>query len=179
MIAVECPQCGAPTPAFPLAPERIHCRGCRYQGPPRPEVVEQIRAAAQQLGAAQAQHARHLSAAQARVLTSLLRNRKALHWVLILLLVPLGSCAGCSVLMVGVEDPELGLALIFGLPLVFFATAAFLASRKLSAQVRELSDACAAVPPAAPGAPAQCHLCGGPLPPATHASPIVIAGNRM
>lgn len=172
MIAVECPQCGAATPAFPLTPDRVSCRACRYDGPPKPEVVAQLRDAGARLGAASAHEARQVGAVHAAGVLSLLHNRTRLHRLLWVLLLPFGLLGTCTVFATVIDDPNYTLALICAVPLLLFGAAMLFGSRYLDAQARKLATAIGAIPPATPGAPAQCHLCGASLPPATNESPI-------
>jgi hypothetical protein len=172
VIAVECPQCGAPTPAFPLAPERLTCRACRYVGAPSLPVLEQLRAAAHHLGAANAHHARHLSVKRAAAFHSIITNGNRLRRIGFFLIFPFVLVATCSVAAATDERPQYGLAVFFGLPLVVLAVTSAFASRLLRRQQREMAETVAAIPPATAGEPAQCHLCGAGLPPVTSASPI-------
>lgn len=172
MIAVECPKCGKPTPAFPLTPERVRCRACNYDGPPRPEVVEQLRASAHQIGAAQQRQAQRLGASQLWAHAPLFAQRARLRGVLVLLILPAIVFLGIVAVSIFGDDPYYAMTILFGLPLVAFAGSMFFAKRVIDRRIGELTEAFGAIPPAIAGGPAQCHLCGADLPPATSASPI-------
>ena len=82
-------------------------------------------------------------------------------FVFFLAMVPAGCSAGCALVHSVGGTP--GGVLMMGLPPVILFTSGVLGLLILLRTRRTLRDKSAAIPPAAPGAPAGCRVCGGPL----------------
>lgn len=84
--------------------------------------------------------------------------------VIVFACLPFGGCAGCSIASDDVHpDDRIFLVAIFSAPLVVMTMLGGLIVYAFRRARRKLLDACTAVPPAAPGEPAGCHVCGAPL----------------
>lgn len=162
MYAARCPGCGAPAPLTLAEPNRLRCPSCGYDGASPPGVAAHLGAAAEQLFRDR-ERARQLGNAQRRLIASGFWSSVVYVALGLAVLIPCPCClwlafrpdeafdaADFSCIAVPVLVSLLGLA--GGLVVIARAR-------------RRLAEACAAVPPAGPGEPAGCHVCGGPVAP--------------
>lgn len=164
MLSCPCPHCGKPIPIV-LHAAWGRCTACGRQGPLPPEIMAEVMAASAIVarGAARERQIRgSLRAVVARgqsygVFTALLG---------VVGVAPIGLFTAVMMLGLAVGDDSTGdafmasavlLGLLASLALVVFAT------RLVMARQRALEHAFSAVPPAAPGEAAACHVCGGEL----------------
>ena len=169
MLACLCPRCGRPAPLSLATPTQIACAACRYTGTPDALVVEQLGAAAAAL-AGLGVEARQLSAVQRRELA---RGRLTLGCLTVLWVVatvPFALLLGAGVFVLAPEAAKIEgmgqhalLALAFLAPLVIVLGAGASARWLLRSRLRRLEARCVAAPPAGPGEPSRCHVCGAPL----------------
>lgn len=158
MLAAYCPQCGAPNPVSLVAPRELTCSHCHYRGSPPPEVVAELPRAAQLVGQMDARR-RQLSGLQKRALLS--RSAGCLYLVLLGLFARgfAGMGVSCAT---GEQTPPTWMLVLGFLPVVVMLISGGLGGWWIRREQRRLEEACAAVPPDAPGEPARCHLCGAP-----------------
>jgi len=166
MLATRCPGCGRPSELSLAAPDAMSCRACGYAGAPPEGVAERLRAAGQLLSGLAAKE-RQLSDSQKRMVSSGAHRLTAFASLSMAVTVPFLGCAiwgGVGVLQSDAPTPHVAaLTGLFVLPLLIVVAVAILGLRRMGAQARTLRATCAASPPPAPGAPAGCHVCGGPL----------------
>ncbi|MCB9595806.1 MAG: hypothetical protein H6719_24000 [Sandaracinaceae bacterium] len=164
MLVARCPQCGSPNPVYVATPHAYACRSCHYQGPPAPDVAQRLQAAGQILLSLDAR-GRQLGAQQRRVVQSARRTPWMLALLVVSGLVLLVPCVGAGALFGLTSHPSYSLAIICVAPPLVLGLVGMgivlLAFRRRGA----LERACSATPPDVEGAPARCHVCGGPLPP--------------
>ena len=163
MLSTACPRCGRPSPLSLATPDRMACLSCGYAGAVPPEAQAQLHAAGQILHSMRARD-RQLSAQQQRALGS--TRSAALGYWLVTAAVSLPSlaCAGFGALATyGSKRAEPWFIAASLAPIVLFAIAAIGGFRWVQRRYAKLAITCAAIPPAAPGQPAGCHVCGAPL----------------
>ena len=164
MLSTACPKCGRPTPLSLAAPARMHCPTCGLDG----ELPANVRAqldGAQRLLQSIATRDRQLTGQQQRALTSS-RGAALGYWLTTGAVgVPLLACGAIGMLVTlgGRETSVAGAAMSIA-PIALFVLVAIVGQRSVKQRYAALRIACAAVPPASPGEPAACHVCGGPLP---------------
>ncbi|AUX48893.1 hypothetical protein SOCE26_104360 [Sorangium cellulosum] len=165
MLAVHCPRCGRPAPVSLASPDLMACAACHYRGPPPADASHGLRAAAHVLFQTDVRR-RQLSEALRRTLATASRRHARLLVVFALAAVPVTGF--CAVMLLGMwVSPNTEGNLVMGAMTV----AAWLGTVGTGAAVlafvrrrqRRIEEACAARPPAAPGEPAACHVCGAPL----------------
>ena len=163
MLTGACPRCGRPIPLSLATPERVACAACGFAGAPPPDVRERLAAAAQILGSIHARE-RQLTGQQQRALTSS-RGAAIGYWLTTALVgLPLLACGGLgSFFALGAQEASFSGAALSLAPLGLFVVAAILGQRWVNRRYSALRIACAALPPAGPGQPAACHVCGAPL----------------
>ncbi|XXX76822.1 hypothetical protein WMF30_55150 [Sorangium sp. So ce134] len=165
MLAVHCPRCGRPAPVSLASPDLMACAACHYRGPPPVEAAQGLRAAAHVVFQADARR-RQLSDALRRMLITASRRHARLLVVFSLASVPITALAALILLGVWISpDPEGnlvtgGMVVAAWLGTVGTGAAVLALMRR---RQRRIEEACAARPPAAPGEPAACHVCGAPL----------------
>jgi hypothetical protein len=165
MLAVHCPQCGRPAPVSLASPDLMACAACHYRGPPPGDAAQRLRAAAHALFQTDVRR-RQLSEALRRMLVTASQRHARLLVVFGLAAVPISAL--CAFLLLGLwVTPDTEGNLVVG----GMTVAAWLGTVGTGAAVlalvrrrqRRIEEACAARPPAAPGEPAACHVCGAPL----------------
>jgi hypothetical protein len=160
MYATRCPTCGAPTPVSLAEPGRLRCRGCGYEGPPPPEVAGALSQAASLVQHRSARE-RQLSGMQRRLLRS---GAGAAIAYLAIGLLGMMPCTCCLVVYIGPEQgDDVTNWLCGGAPVLLLGAAIVAGFVAMRSARRRLGQACSALPPAAPGEPAGCHVCGGPV----------------
>lgn len=141
------------------------CAACHYRGPPPGNAAQRLRAAAYALFQTDVRR-RQLSEALQRMLATASQRHARLLVVFGIAAVPIS--AFCALLLLGLwVTPDTEGNLVVG----GMTVAAWLGTVGTGAAVlalvrrrqRRLEEACAARPPAAPGEPAACHVCGAPL----------------
>lgn len=141
----------------------MRCPGCGYLGPPPAEALRPLHHVARVLAGID-QRERQLTAAQRRTLL-LGRSGSGCFVVLALLL---GAPFACLTLLtlftlLGGRG-ELSDAVVGLVPLLAFLSAVLVLGLWAKVSRAALERAAVAFPPAAPGEPASCHTCGGPVP---------------
>ncbi|WP_437287904.1 hypothetical protein [Sorangium sp. So ce406] len=165
MLAVHCPRCGRPAPVSLASPDLMACPACHHRGPPPGEAAQGLRAAAHVVFQADVRR-RQLSDALRRTLVTASRRHARLLVVFALASVPITGFAALVLLGIWVTPDDDGRLVTGGMVVAAWlgtvgAGAAVLAL--VRRRQRRLEEACAARPPAAPGEPAACHVCGAPL----------------
>lgn len=163
MLIVSCPQCGGPTRVALASPDTLLCRRCGYHGPPDSGVQGELHAAAHTLTTLDRRF-RQLTTTQRRLLVRERSSRFRLIFLFSLLFGPFLLCAisGMVFLLGRRAYPEL--SIICAGPMVFFGCVAGTLLLLRIRYRRRLESACAALPPPEHGGPAECRVCGGPLP---------------
>lgn len=157
MLSARCPQCGKPAPVDLSTPNEIRCDACGYGGAPDPEAAEGIQAA-RALLLSMGENRRQLGTLAGRALGSGI--------VRTLLYLALAGVLGLPPLVFAlffITQASWVLAILGSIPLVFLFVLALVGLVALRRSFANLREACAARPPRAPGEPARCHVCGGPL----------------
>ncbi len=167
MLATHCPNCGKPAPVSLATPTFVHCRACGYRGRPRPEAEQRMVEAAEVL---RLSNARNRQVAGLRL--ALVTSGKIVSGCLLTATIALTLLCGLPVLLVtlivlpgiltGWLEKVSWVIAIVPFPLsifVFGMGVVFIVRQALG----RLEEGCAAVPPAAPGESASCHVCGAPL----------------
>ncbi|WP_438017282.1 hypothetical protein WMF18_42035 [Sorangium sp. So ce315] len=165
MLAVHCPRCGRPAPVSLASPDVMECAACHHRGPPPAEAARGLRAAAHIVFQADVRR-RQLSDALRRTLVTASRRHARLLVVFALASVPITAFAALVLLGIWISDDSDGRLVTGGMVVAAWlgtvgAGAAVLAV--VRRRQRRIEEACAARPPAAPGEPAACHVCGAPL----------------
>jgi hypothetical protein len=144
-------------------PDVVRCPGCGYLGPPPAEAQGPLRHAAHVLSSIDQRH-RQLSAAQRRTL--LLGRRRAGCFTCLALLLGLPfACLSLMALLTLVTGKGTWSDVLFGAgPLLGFGSAVLVLGLWARVARGALERAAVAFPPSAPGEPASCHVCGGPVP---------------
>ncbi|HBQ18363.1 MAG TPA: hypothetical protein DEF51_46970 [Myxococcales bacterium] len=161
MYAARCPECGRPGPVQLAAPDRFACGACGYRGAPPGQASAQLREAASILTRTDARR-RQLSTFQRRLLTSDLFGTLVYLAACAAVLLPFAGCFALSAFTPGgpVDWAALLMCATPVLVVLTFGASGLLFLRSRLARVRAQL---AAFPPPTPGAPAACHVCGGPL----------------
>lgn len=146
----------------------MDCAYCPYIGRPDPRVIAELQAARDALFNIHATR-RQLSVGQRRAIERGKSQQRNVFLVLLLVLAPLvlcgGGCGAFWVLMEGGIAPHDVPILIATLaPSFMVLLVGWLLMRWHRKGLERLMASCAAIPPAAHGRPAMCHVCGGPLP---------------
>jgi hypothetical protein len=150
------------------APETLSCDHCRYVGPPRPETLHHLRAAAQVLSHSDLR-GRQLSRAQRFAIGSAWISKGIYLLLLALLTLPFACTATFCTAMSA--ELEVWVILTIGfIPLLIMLASGGFGFWWIGLERSRLEAACAALPPRAPGEPACCHVCGAPLTPVPGAS---------
>lgn len=157
MLAVTCPQCGAPAPISLATPDSFRCSYCQYAGSTSPHTRAQIDAAVAALWNMQTLK-RQLTSAQQSALGS--------SWVIwahggVSSLVVLILAATFLPIVLERSTPTWMWSLMLG-PLTLGLLSGVL-GWVLVRRRRRLQLACSASPPAWQGGPTRCHVCGGDL----------------
>lgn len=145
------------------SPDWMTCAGCRYAGAPEPNVREGLYAAREALWAVDARR-RQLGWAQQRIGAGA-RSGGGIGCLFAILVAPFAGCG--SLMFFGLRkgnSEDVGQAAFFLGPAIFILLVGGLISYALKKTRAKLEQACAAVPPAVPGAPPGCHVCGADLP---------------
>jgi hypothetical protein len=149
--------------AFALAePDGFRCDACGATGRHPPEVASQLRGAQALLSRTDAA-SRQLGAMQRFSLRASGALIGVYLFLFVLALVPAGCSAGCAVVQ-SVGGTPAG-TLMMGVWPAILLVGGVLGLLSMVRTRRRLREATAAIPPAAPGAPARCRVCGGPLEP--------------
>lgn len=161
MYAARCPQCGRPGPVQLSAPDRFRCPACGYDGAPPAEVTAQLRSARAVLERRDVR-ARQLSGVQRRLIGSGFVGTAAYLGAVGLAVAPFLCCfwfwlfddRGPTDFVAGfmTATPIVLIAVFGGSGLLF-----------LRRRLGHVRASLAAFPPSAPGEPAGCHVCGGPV----------------
>ncbi|MGE0327171.1 MAG: hypothetical protein AB7K71_07170 [Polyangiaceae bacterium] len=167
MLAAHCPQCGAASPVCVAQPELLDCAYCPYVGRPDDRVVAELHAARAALFHIHATR-RQFSVGQRRAIERGKTQRLRVFVLLAFLVAPLFLCGGgCGALLVfgkggaAVSDLPIFIALLA--PSALVLAVGWLLMRWHKRGLERLMASCAAIPPAAQGRPAMCHVCGAPL----------------
>ncbi|XXT19538.1 hypothetical protein WME94_55880 [Sorangium sp. So ce429] len=165
MLAVHCPHCGRPAPVSLASPDLMACAACHYRGPPPAAAAQGLRAAAHVVLQTDVRR-RQLSDALRRALVTASQRHARLLVVFALASVPITGFAALILLGLWVSPDTDGDVVTGGMVVASWlgtvgAGAAVLAL--VRRRQRRIEEACAARPPAAPGEPAACHVCGAPL----------------
>ncbi|WP_438006918.1 hypothetical protein WME89_51670 [Sorangium sp. So ce321] len=165
MLAVHCPRCGRPAPVSLASPDLMACAACHYRGPPPAAAAQGLRAAAHVVLQTDVRR-RQLSDALRRMLVTASQRHARLLVVFALASVPITGFAALILLGLWVSPDTDGDVVTGGMVVASWlgtvgAGAAVLAL--VRRRQRRIEEACAARPPAAPGEPAACHVCGAPL----------------
>lgn len=169
MLVSHCPRCGAPLPVSLATPHAITCGACGFEGKPPPDVVARLEAANEVLGR-EVERDRQLTDIQRRAVQVGSKGEGAVLAVSLVLTAPFLLMIASSVVrglgMGGAEGRRLLVGGCAYIPtVVVLSVLAWFAFRSVRAMRRELEARCAAVPPLAPGQPARCRVCGGPVSP--------------
>lgn len=164
MYAARCPECGHPAPLSVASPDRLRCPACHYDGPPPPAIAEQLHRAAALLSQQDARQ-RQLSGLQRRVISSGVFGTAVYLAALFLALSPFALCLffwtlGAS----GGERVDWRGAFMCATPVLLVGAFGVSGLLFLRRQIAKLRACLAAFPPPAPGEPAGCYVCGGPIP---------------
>jgi DNA-directed RNA polymerase subunit RPC12/RpoP len=177
MLSALCPQCGRPAPASIASPTVLRCPACRFTGPMPAEAAHHLMAAGQMLFHANVRE-RQLSFAQQRTLAA--RGSQNLVFFLVLGVSAFPTMcmaiAQVGVTIDEVHDDWLAGCLFLVTPFFVVVGAGLALWSWMSKRRKQLEDACTASPPAAPGEPCGCHVCGAPLT-TTHASAVTRCGH--
>ncbi|WP_437577134.1 hypothetical protein [Sorangium sp. So ce887] len=165
MLAVHCPRCGRPAPVSLASPDLMACAACPYRGPPPGEAAQGLRAAAHVVFQTDVRR-RQLSDALRRMLVTASQRHARLLVVFALASVPITAFAALLLLGLWVSPDTEGNLVTGGMVVASWlgtvgAGAAVLVLMRR--RQRRIEEACAARPPAVPGEPAACHVCGAPL----------------
>ena len=157
-----CDHCGRPV-RIRLDRDVHPCIGCGAQVAFRPEVAQRIAAARAALFRMDVRQ-RQLSGRQTGAAQGSSSYSVLLLVVILLACLPFGGCSAFSMLSDDVHpDDRVFIVLAFTAPLVVMGALAAMVVYAFRRARRKLLAACTAVPPAAPGEPAGCHVCGAPL----------------
>lgn len=167
MLAAHCPQCGAASPVSVADPEVLDCAYCPYVGRPDARVITELHAARDALFKIHATR-RQLSDGQRRAIQRGESQRRTIFALLTFLIAPLFLCGGgCGALIAlgggGVALSDLPIFVAILAPSALVLGVGWLLMRWHRRGLQRLMASCAAIPPAAEGRPAMCHVCGGPL----------------
>lgn len=176
MLATSCARCGKPSPLSLATPDRTRCPSCAHEAATSPELRASLSRAAAALATVEAHH-RQLSRPQARALRHASWRIGCFVAAFTTLVFPLALCAITGVwsqLTSSQGDPLLASCLCVG-PFVIFTAVGSLLLRAIVRRTRALELAAAAIPPARPGDPARCRVCGGDVA-AVGVSPVARCG---
>lgn len=163
MLTARCPGCGRPAPLSLARPGQLRCPACGYDGPPPPEVREQLAQAAALLSQVELGR-RQLSRSQRRALTSAWAGTVGYLLSFGVLLLPLAGCLACGVSAAREgEDTNWWMLTVCSAPTILLSLTGILGLLFIVERRRRLEEACAAIPPLHPGQAARCHVCGGDL----------------
>ena len=166
MPSLRCPRCGSNAPAFLATPDRLRCPSCAFDGAPDTTSAELLRRAAELLSTTEAT-ARQLDDRQRHALVSAGRAVGCATPLIAVVLLFLLTFAAMSLADVNKPKEEgTPRAVYAGIMVSVFVASSIAAGLGLGTvrrRRRKLREACAATPSAAPGEPATCHCCGGPL----------------
>lgn len=172
VLHVACPRCGRPVRVTIASHAVIRCPACAYSGAPSADAATHLEKADAILRAGDVRD-RQLSSAQQGAI------RRALVWQRLQAVLLAGGAlpfVGWLVLALAVsvsDEASAGVGVVFGVtPVSLYLLVGFASYRASVASRARLFEVCAANPPDVPGAPAECHLCGGPVVPRA-ADPIV------
>lgn len=158
----DCPHCGAPSPLDLSSPEDARCRSCGLVSP-RPEgaraALHQARAV---LGALHAK-SRQLDGLARRSALNARHHYLVLIAATLIMGAPLVYCVGLTLANAFSDAAGLEYRLACALPIAVYAGVVALGAAWMARVRRRLIAACAARPPAVPGQPAECRVCGGDL----------------
>lgn len=172
MVTSSCPGCSAPTP-LSLASSSIHCSSCGYDGPPAPEVAEQLGRAAAILAQFDVRE-RQLAGWARAAISSGFWPVAAYLLVAALVNAPMLVIALFGAWAWGDDAMSTGVFVLFTSPLVVSVMATGAGLRWLSRRRAKLRFEAAAAPPVAPGSTASCRVCGASL--ADLGEPVVRCG---
>ncbi len=165
--AARCAGCGAVV-RVEILRDALLCDHCGTYTPHEPSIAERVRAARAVLASLDVR-SRQLDEVEARALGHARGSYGCFHAILALVVATQVTAAW--VLLASLDDTadpwSSSVVLWVALPVVatfaFSVGPALLYSRRLRRRRDALEEACAAVPPVRPGAPAGCHVCGAPL----------------
>ncbi len=139
------------------------CAACRFAGAPEPRVREGLHAARHALWSVDASR-RQLGWAQHRIGAGA-KSGGGLGCLFAVIFVPFAGCGGLFFAGARTGDAsDVGVAALFLGPAVFMLIVGLGIVEALKKTRQKLEQACTAVPPAVPGAPPGCHVCGADLP---------------
>jgi hypothetical protein len=168
VLAAHCPNCGADNPVSVAEPQRYTCYYCKYDGPPQADVGRRLEQAAEVVADLD-QRKLQLSYQQQRALETGASSRVIYVGILVVVTLPsvllAKTCSAGPSFVFGWIGP----LLVYG-PVVAVLVLGGLGLRSMLRSRHGMEDACAAVPPQAPGSPARCHVCGAPLMPEPEAA---------
>lgn len=143
-------------------PTRFRCPACSYDGPP-PDAARDGLARARAAVSSLDVRERQLSSLQRRVLGSGL-VRSGLYLALFAVVVLPFACCFAGALPGLLEGPlDVASLVCFIAPLLLVTVSGISGFLFLRARLGRLRASLAAFPPPAPGEPAGCHVCGGPV----------------
>jgi hypothetical protein len=139
------------------------CAACGFHGPPPHDVSSALRAAGAMLRGLDVRRRQLSDAQRAAVLRAdARRGRYLVVWLVVSVLY--GGCAGCGGTMIELGDRGTKMiGSLFTVPFVLMLVTGGLCLVWLSRSGNAIRLACAAIPPAAPGEPAACRVCGAPV----------------
>jgi hypothetical protein len=142
----------------------MRCDACGYNGAPSSDVLSALREAAAVVARSPIE-ARQLSDSIKRALGSGNSYRRRFTWIFAVCTAPVVIAALLFAIGQAVSSDDLnGVLIAFSLAMVIeTALLGVLGRAILARRQRLMEDACAARPPASPGEPTTCHICGAPL----------------
>ena len=149
-------------------PDELACRSCGFSGAPDARIVEELRGAWVALHGLDARR-RQLSEVQRREIARASTYTTLFHLVWGMGLAAATLWVALGLLLARSGDTGTGVwNLVFGglaflTPLVLLLGSGLFVRSRLRRRLRGVLEAAAAAPPAAPGEPARCYLCGGPV----------------
>jgi hypothetical protein len=162
VITEDCDRCGKVV-RVRLDRDVQICGACSAQVTFRPEVAQRIAAARSALLSMDLR-SRQLTARQRNAVEGSSLWMVLVLGAVVVACLPFGGCTTFAIFTDDVHpDDRMFLVGTFGAPLVVMAVLGATVVYAFRRAHRKLLGACAALPPATPGDPAACHVCGAPL----------------
>ncbi len=167
MLATDCPRCGAPSPIH-VGAQALDCASCRTRSPVPPAVRARLDAADQALAKVDMRQ-RQFGQRTRWLITHAWIRVGIFGCLTAVLTVPFVGLAWIGVALAmeqrGLEVRDLVFLMPCAAPLLLMLLAGGIGLAAVRRRAQRLREACAADPPRVPGAPAGCHVCGGPVSP--------------